>query len=165
VANTWTKLSKFESKPFESDKKSVRNSILVATIFIFFSQNPLAQAKTSQKPRSHHQQGMASWYGLNHQGKRTANGEKFDMNALTAAHRTLPMNSVVQVKSLRTGKTVQVRINDRGPFARGRIIDISKAAAQKIGMMKRGTDKVELTVISSPRKPASRSVSKIKKSR
>jgi len=102
------------------------------------------------------QRGMASWYGTNHQGKRTASGEKFNMNALTAAHRSLPMNSKVKVKSLTTGRSVVVRINDRGPFAKGRIIDVSKAAAQKLGFMKRGTDRVEITVMSKPRKPASK---------
>lgn len=74
------------------------------------------------------------------------------MNALTAAHRTLPMGSMVKVKSLSTGKTVTVRINDRGPFAKGRIIDVSKAAAKKLGFLKKGTDKVEVTVVSSPGK-------------
>lgn len=78
------------------------------------------------------------------------------MNALTAAHRTLPMNSMVKVKSLTTGKTVTVRINDRGPFAKGRIIDVSKAAAKKLGFLGKGTDKVEITVMSTPRKPASK---------
>lgn len=110
----------------------------------------------SKKTKKKSQRGMASWYGSNHQGKRTANGEKFNMNALTAAHRTLPMGSMVKVKSLTTGKSVTVRINDRGPFARGRIIDVSKAAAQKLGFISRGTDRVEINVISSPRKPASR---------
>lgn len=140
-------------------------ALISATLFIAlaFGAGPLAHAKSSyarqsqsRKVKKKLQRGMASWYGANHQGKRTASGEKFNMNALTAAHRTLPMNSVVKVKSLSTGKTVLVRINDRGPFAQGRIIDVSKAAAQKLGFIKRGTDRVEIDVVSTPRKPASK---------
>lgn len=139
--------------------------LIALTLFmaLFIGVNPAVHAKSSHSKVTHSkkskkkpQRGMASWYGANHQGKRTANGEKFNMNALTAAHRTLPMGSMVKVKSLTTGKTVTVRINDRGPFAKGRIIDVSKAAAQKLGFMSRGTDRVEISVVSSPRKPASR---------
>jgi len=105
--------------------------------------------------RRHHvlrkpQKGMASWYGENHQGKRTASGERFNMNALTAAHRTLPINSIVKVKNLVNGRTVSVRINDRGPYSHGRIIDVSKAAAKKLGLLKKGTGKVEIRVVSIP---------------
>lgn len=96
------------------------------------------------------QQGRASWYGASHQGHRTASGEKFDMNALTAAHRTLPMNSIVRVTSLSSGKSVSVRINDRGPFTGGRIIDVSRAAADQLGFIQKGTDEVEIEVVSVP---------------
>lgn len=96
------------------------------------------------------QTGQASWYGESHHGHRTASGEKFNMNANTAAHRTLPMNSVVRVTSLSSGKSVQVRINDRGPFSGGRIIDVSRAAAQTLGFLEKGTDEVELEVMSIP---------------
>ena len=96
------------------------------------------------------QTGQASWYGASHHGLRTASGEKFDMNANTAAHRTLPMNSVVLITSLTSGKSVQVRINDRGPFSGGRIIDVSRAAAQRLGFIEKGTDQVELEVLSIP---------------
>lgn len=78
--------------------------------------------------------GIASWYGPRFHGKRTANGERFDTNALTAAHKTLPFGSRVRVKSLVNGKEVVVRINDRGPFIAGRIIDLSRAAALALGM-------------------------------
>jgi rare lipoprotein A len=97
------------------------------------------------------QKGRASWYGDSHQGKRTASGEKFNMGELTAAHRTLPMNSIVRVKSLSSGKSVDVRVNDRGPFSKGRIIDVSKAAAEQLGFIEKGTDKVEIEVISIPK--------------
>lgn len=96
------------------------------------------------------QQGAASWYGESHHGQRTAGGEKFDMNALTAAHRTLPMNSVVQVTSMSSGKSVAVRINDRGPFTGGRIIDVSRAAAERLGFIQKGTDQVTVQVLSIP---------------
>jgi rare lipoprotein A len=86
--------------------------------------------------------GIASWYGPGFQGKRTANGERFDTRALTAAHKTLPFGTRVRVKSLADGKEVVVRINDRGPFIAGRIIDLSRAAAQALGM--RGIKRVEL---------------------
>jgi rare lipoprotein A len=90
------------------------------------------------------QKGRASYYGQGLQGKKTANGEKFDMHQLTAAHRTLPFNSQVTVHCRATGKTVHVRINDRGPYAAGRIIDLSFEAARELGMIKTGEAEVEL---------------------
>ncbi|WP_233885547.1 septal ring lytic transglycosylase RlpA family protein [Paraburkholderia flagellata] len=80
------------------------------------------------------QSGEASWYAEKFQGRQTANGERFDPGALTAAHRTLPLGSYVRVKSLATGKSVVVRINDRGPYVKGRIIDLSYAAAKTLGL-------------------------------
>ena len=85
---------------------------------------------------------MASWYGPDFHGRQTANGEKYDMNAMTAAHRTLPFNTMVLVENLDNGRSVKVRINDRGPFAKGRIIDLSKAAAEKMDMIGPGTARV-----------------------
>ena len=78
--------------------------------------------------------GQASWYGPGFHGRRTANGETFNTNALTAAHRTLPFGTRVRVVNKRTGRSVVVRINDRGPYAHGRIIDLSHAAAKAIGL-------------------------------
>lgn len=89
---------------------------------------------------------MASWYGPGFHGRKTANGETYDMHQLTAAHRTLPLGSVVQVRSLTTGRTVTVRVNDRGPFAKNRILDLSHAGAQALGMVGNGTDRVEIRV-------------------
>src|SRR5215216_6568260 len=80
------------------------------------------------------QSGGASWYGPGFQGKRTANGERFNTHALTAAHKSLPFGSRVRVTNERTGRSVVVRINDRGPYAHGRVIDLSKAAAQAVGL-------------------------------
>ena len=81
---------------------------------------------------------MASWYGEKFHGRRTASGEPFDQHELTAAHKTLPFGTLVRVRHARTGKEVTVRINDRGPFTRGRVIDLSRAAASAIGLMKTG---------------------------
>ena len=89
--------------------------------------------------------GVASWYGAEMGRRRTANGERFDPEALTAAHRSLPLGTTVVVTSLATGKSVQVKINDRGPYVRGRKIDLSRAAAQKIGLTKHGVTKVRIT--------------------
>jgi rare lipoprotein A len=97
--------------------------------------------------RQHVETGQASWYGKAHQGELTASGERFDMHALTAAHRTLPFGTIVRVKHLKSGKSVNVRINDRGPFRSGRIIDLSYEAARRLGIVSRGAARVELTVI------------------
>lgn len=91
--------------------------------------------------------GTASYYGPGFQGRSTASGERFNMYDLTAAHRTLPFGTRVQVTNLSNGKSVTVRINDRGPFKRGRIIDLSKAAAGKIDMISSGTARVRVKVL------------------
>ncbi len=88
------------------------------------------------------QTGEASWYGLKFQGHKTATGEKYDMAALTCAHRTLPLGSWIRVTNLRTRKSIFVRVNDRGPMTDDRIVDLSYAAAQAVGL--RGVDKVKL---------------------
>lgn len=93
------------------------------------------------------QEGMASWYGKEEQGHLTANGERFDMRAFTAAHRTLPMQTRVRVTSRANGRSVVVRINDRGPYARGRIIDLSWAAAKALDMLDRGVVPVLVEVL------------------
>lgn len=88
--------------------------------------------------------GVASWYGADFHGKKTANGERYNMNALTAAHRTLPMPTFVNVTNLENGKQIKLRVNDRGPFARGRIIDVSKRAAELLGFVHHGVAKVRV---------------------
>jgi rare lipoprotein A len=98
-----------------------------------------------------HESGVASWYGVPYHGRRAANGEVYDMERLTAAHRTLPFNTWVRVKNLTNDKTVDVRIQDRGPFVDHRIIDLSRAAAREIAMLGPGTAKVRLTVIKPPK--------------
>ena len=91
--------------------------------------------------------GVASYYGKRFHGRRTANGERFNMNAMTAAHKTLPFGTRVRVTNPRNGRTVTVRINDRGPFIRGRTIDLSRAAARKLGIVSSGHGRVKLDVV------------------
>ena len=96
---------------------------------------------------THALRGVASYYGSDFHGKKTANGERFNIYDLTAAHNTLPFNSRVKVTNLENNKTVIVRINDRGPYKKGRIIDLSLAAAKKIDLVKTGTAKVKLKIL------------------
>ena len=91
--------------------------------------------------------GVASYYGRRFHGRRTANGERFNMNAMTAAHKTLPFGTKVRVTNPRSGKSVIVRINDRGPFVRGREIDVSRRAAIELGLVQRGHGTVELALL------------------
>ena len=91
--------------------------------------------------------GVASYYGNELAGHRTASGERFNPGLLTAAHRTLPLGSMVRVTNPANGKSVVVRINDRGPFARGRVLDLSKSAAAQIGLIARGSGRVELALL------------------
>ena len=93
---------------------------------------------------SYSTEGQASYYGAKHQGKRTASGERFDQNQLTAAHRTLPFGTLVRVTNLNNDKSVIVRINDRGPFTRNRIIDLSRKAAQQLDMLRTGVAPVRV---------------------
>lgn len=93
------------------------------------------------------ERGMASWYGVPFHGRLAANGEVFDMEAMTAAHRTLPLGSMVRVVNLLNGKHVRVRINDRGPYVNGRILDLSHAAAAQLGMVEGGLSVIQLEVV------------------
>ena len=101
----------------------------------------------TKKIESFSQTGKASWYGPGFHGKKTSSGERFDMNTLSAAHRTLPIPSYARVTNLSNGKSVIVRINDRGPFHSNRIIDVSKAAAQQLGFVSQGTAHVKIEQI------------------
>lgn len=97
--------------------------------------------------------GIASWYGNPYHGRKTANGETYDMHALTAAHRTLPFGSIVRVRRSDDGREVQVRINDRGPFFINRVIDLSREAARRIGILRKGTTEVSVEPLYTPREP------------
>ncbi len=107
---------------------------LLATMFAIA---PAAHANT--------QTGVASWYQM---GTKTANGERYNPDGMTAAHRSLPFGTIVEVKNLRNGRTVRLRINDRGPFVGGRIIDVSRGGARALGLMGSGTAKVRVTAVS-----------------
>ncbi len=91
--------------------------------------------------------GQCSYYAEKFHGRKTANGEIYNMNAMTAAHRTLPFNTIIEVENLANGKKVRVRINDRGPFKKNRILDVSLAAAKALGMIGSGTAKVKITIL------------------
>lgn len=108
--------------------------------------------KPSVKARRHHwyQFGVASWYGRFFQGKTTASGQPYDEYAMTCAHRTLPLGSVLKVTNLRNNKTVVVRVNDRGPMPQDRVIDLSYAAAQDLGFSQRGVAPVKVELLSAP---------------
>ena len=100
-----------------------------------------------QRWGGHTDKGLASWYGNEFHGRPTASGETFDQYAMTAAHRTFPFGTVVRVNNLSNGRAVDVRINDRGPFIRGRIIDLSRAAAQRVDMIVDGVVPVRIEVL------------------
>ncbi len=105
----------------------------------------------SPPPRQEIQEGYATWYGAAFAGRRTASGEPFDPNRLTAAHRTLPFGTWVDVTRVDTGKTVRVRITDRGPFGHAdRIIDLSRGAADRIDLVRTGVTRVQLRVVEAP---------------
>lgn len=105
---------------------------------------PLATAE------GYRSQGLASWYGPTFHGRPTACGERYDMNGISAAHKTLPLGTWVRVKNLENGRTLDLRINDRGPFVPGRIIDLSLGAARKLGVAEPGTAQVEVVALAAP---------------
>lgn len=109
---------------------------------------PPAVERQPAVPGEYVEQGVASWYGDPFNGRRTSNGEVYDMHAFTAAHRTLPFNAVVRVTNLRNGKQTEVRITDRGPFVANRVIDLSYSAAQAIDLVGPGTAPVRLEMVS-----------------
>lgn len=104
----------------------------------------------SNTVRKFSQTGVASWYGRQFHGRKTANGDTFDMNALTAAHRSLPLNCFIRVTNKDNGKSVVVKINDRGPFHGNRVLDLSYGAAKKLGITNSGTAKVNIERVDSP---------------
>jgi len=112
----------------------IRNGLILAALFALLA----GCASQGIDPQGYSAEGRASYYGARHHGKKTASGERFDQHALTAAHRSLPFGSRVLVTNLRNDKRVVVRINDRGPFVKGRIIDLSRKAAAQIDMLRAG---------------------------
>jgi rare lipoprotein A len=118
---------------------------LAAGVLAILAFTPLNSVASSD--RTHGLQGTASYYGGKFHGRKTASGERFNQEALTAAHKTLPLGTRVRVTNLRNGETVDVKINDRGPYHKGRVLDLSKGAAREIGMLGAGTAKVKVEVI------------------
>ena len=120
-------------------------------ILLFFLVPACATLPRSVEPEiGYREEGIASWYGGEFHGRPTASGEIYDMNLLTAAHRTLPLGTVLRVTELKTGRSIQVKVNDRGPFISGRTLDLSYGAASRLGMIGPGTARVALEVISLP---------------
>ena len=135
-------------------KQHITRMVVLSVFISIFLALP-AKVLFAKEAFSHHSRaaytkpitGTASYYGEKFQGKRTASGEIFNKNAMTAAHRSLPFGTKVKVTNLRNGKTVLVKINDRGPHVPGRMIDLSQAAAKKIGLSHAGTVRVKLQVL------------------
>ncbi len=122
------------------------------------SPKPYKVAGKWYQPRSHaqgfRQKGIASWYGKKFHGRKTSNGEIYDMYGISAAHKTLPFNTIVRVHNLDNGRKIDVRINDRGPFIRGRVIDLSYGAARKLGLVGPGTARVKIVALGAVQRPA-----------
>jgi rare lipoprotein A len=113
-----------------------------------------APAPVQEPTPNYHETGMASWYGKEMHGKQTANGEVFDMYGLSAAHRTLPLGTVIHVTNLDNSKSITVRINDRGPFLKNRFLDLSYGAAKELGFAAQGTVRVKIEAVVAVRGPA-----------
>jgi len=144
----------------------LRNAVLYGLLLLFVSSCGITRRSTAPERSQDYSEfdredaaeieaGVASWYGPNFHGKLTANGETYNMNDMTAAHRSLPFNTVVEVENMTNGKTVVVRINDRGPYAHNRIIDLSRRAAQEIDMEDAGTAEVKIYFVEEGDRPLS----------
>lgn len=119
---------------------------LILTLAILVGCAGLRRGPGDERPRVI-ERGTASWYGGKFHGRLTANGERYDMYGMTAAHKKLPFGTLLEVRNLDNGRVCRVRVNDRGPFVRGRILDLSRAAAEELGMIGPGTAQVELALI------------------
>lgn len=137
--------------PSKHSEILLRAAVVVVLFCALLSGACSANRRPETRPGSSgvkaHEKGTASWYGVRFHGRRTANGERFDMNELTAAHPSLPFGTLLEVRNVRTGRSVVVRVNDRGPFSKNRIIDLSFAAAREIGLVLSGTAPVELFLV------------------
>ncbi len=127
----------YTGAPKEQKSKPTQRSYVIKNVRYY----PIPNAVGFQE------QGRASWYGKKFHGRKTANGERYDMFGDTAAHKTLPMNTILRVKNLENGKSIVVRVNDRGPFVKNRIIDLTYTGAQELDMVQNGTAKVEITAL------------------
>ncbi len=127
----------------------MNKGFIFLSVIVFFYIGSCSVSKNTKDTSKFefYQSGEASWYGPGFNGKKTASGEKFDMNKMTAAHRKLPFGTKVRVTNLKNNKSVIVRINDRGPYKKSRIIDLSKKAAEKIGLVKGGVAPVKIEIV------------------
>jgi rare lipoprotein A len=135
-------------------KVSTRRGVAIVTLLVALgltasASDPAPSQKQNQssKGRRWYQIGQASWYGQHFQGRKTANGESYDMNGLTCAHRSLPLGSWIRVTNLKNRRSVFVRVNDRGPVPENRIVDLSYGAAQAVGLASAGVGKVKLETL------------------
>ena len=143
---------------FEGKDVKITGTLDAKSDTIYISDVGLSHAKHAStkttslrhKPPARVWYGVASWYERDNQGPRTADGERFDDRALTAAHRRLPLGTRVRVTNLRNGRSVVVRVNDRGPFIPGRLIDLSKGAAKDLGFIRQGLAYVRISVVDAP---------------
>lgn len=126
-----------------SNDRSTARILRVAAIATLVTFSGLAAPTIAQAKQC----GSASWYGPGFHGRTTANGERFDQNQMTAAHKRLPFGSKIRVTNQLNGKSLTLRVNDRGPFAKGRILDASAAAAKKLGFMRRGHAPVCVSIV------------------
>ena len=133
--------------PRTSARRVLTTLITTAVVFSLVTGCGLRRPKVGDGPKGPVQRGKASWYGKPFHGRATASGEIYDMHGLSAAHRALPLGTLVRVTHLGNGRSVTVTINDRGPFVRGRIIDLSRGAAEAIGMVIEGIAEVEVRVV------------------
>ena len=124
--------------------------LFVGGALAFLAMTPLITSAAAGP--GHVQKGVASYYHDGLHGRRTASGERYNKSALTAAHKTLPLGTKVRVTDVRTGKTIVVKINDRGPFVKGRVIDLSRRAARELGMIRKGLARVRVEVIGKGRR-------------
>jgi rare lipoprotein A len=145
VGVTGTRIAFRRGRMQEHRNTAVR--IAVALLVALAVAAPLTRVGAHPTPAEVGLKGLASWYADFHHGRPTASGELFDQEAMTAAHRSLPFGTIVRVTNLRNGKTVDVRVNDRGPFVTGRVIDLSRAAARAIGSIRRGIVPVRLQIV------------------
>lgn len=122
----------------------------LATAALLTSLLPFGHDTEARDSVSRSQKGMASYYHDSFHGRKTASGQRYNKNRLTAAHKTLPLGTKIRVTDTRTGRSIVVKVNDRGPYARGRVIDLSREAASELGMIGKGVSRVELNVLSTP---------------
>jgi rare lipoprotein A len=133
----------------------VRTALLALMIAGLIAGGCSSSPKVRTVSPGYSEKGLASWYGGKFHGRATASGEIYDMHDMTAAHKTMPLGTMVEVKNLDNGRKVRVKVNDRGPFVKGRIIDLSFAAAKEIEMVGPGTANVKVVVLTTPRAASS----------